>query len=183
VSYDHLADLPLVDLPPAFVAFHEQYYLSYCEYATLLLGNKDEAIEVVDDLFTHLAINWARLMGTESPMAKAWAMLKIVVTAHLDAYERQRAVAETALFRKALDRARDEFEIMESTIGLYTAIAGLSGRLFDVVVLRYVLGYPNQRIAAIMAIEETTVRTHLYQARRKLARDLGIDRHHQIDPS
>ncbi|WP_259454418.1 sigma-70 family RNA polymerase sigma factor [Streptomyces ginkgonis] len=188
MTSDHIADLPLVDLPAAFVAFHEQHYPGYCEYAKLHLGNETEAMDLVDDLFTHLAENWASLMATAAPAAEVWALLKIIVIAQLDARGSRSAMPETAAFRKVarevLDRTRGEFELMESSIGLYTAIAALPDRHFDVVVLRYVLGYPTPRAATIMGIEETTVRTYVHQARRKLARDIGLDdRHHLTDPA
>ena len=68
---------------------------------------------------------------------------------------------------------------MESALGLYTAIAGLPERQYDVIVLHYVLGYPSRRIAHIMGIKADTVRSHRRLARQRMAIKLGLS----IDPA
>nr|WP_245240931.1 sigma-70 family RNA polymerase sigma factor [Streptomyces spiramenti] len=167
----------MVPLPPAFQAFHELHYPAYLSYVELQLGDLDEARRVVEDVFVYLAVNWRALMRTEVPAAEAWAVVKTVVVSHLDEGGRQPAMPETAVFRRVaaevLRQTRGQFAVMESVIGLYPAIARLPERLFDVVVLRFVLGYPTGRVAAIMGLEEGTVRSHIHHARGKLSRDLG----------
>jgi len=69
---------------------------------------------------------------------------------------------------------RPAFEVMESVMGLYTAIAGLPERQYDVVVLYYVLGYTSPHIAKIMGIKPDTVRSHRRLARQRIAIKLGL---------
>ena len=77
--------------------------------------------------------------------------------------------------RATLEALRRQFEVMESALGLYTAIAALPERQYDVVVLHYVLGYPSQQVANIMGIRPDTVRAHRRSARERIASKLGLD--------
>jgi RNA polymerase sigma-70 factor (ECF subfamily) len=70
---------------------------------------------------------------------------------------------------------RSHLAALESPLGLYTAIAALPERQFDVILLQYVLGYPSQQIAHIMGINAGTVRTHRRLARKRIATKLRID--------
>jgi DNA-directed RNA polymerase specialized sigma24 family protein len=74
-----------------------------------------------------------------------------------------------------VEGARDEFAAMESTLGLYPAIARLPARQFDVVVLHYVLDYSTARTAQTLGVTEATVRSHRAAARQRIALDLGLD--------
>ncbi|MDT0347141.1 sigma-70 family RNA polymerase sigma factor [Streptomyces litchfieldiae] len=162
-------------LPTAFWAFHEQYYRTYKGYAELMLGDPHAASRLVHRVMMDLAVNWNRLMQEESPGATAWAILKISVAQELDARDSEPALTEIAAFRRALlDPYREKFAALESGLGLYAAIARLPERQYDVIVLQYVLQLPPHRVASIMGVRLTTVRSHRRMARAKLARDLGL---------
>jgi RNA polymerase sigma-70 factor (ECF subfamily) len=70
--------------------------------------------------------------------------------------------------------SKEQFGVMEESLGLYTAIRGLSERQHDVIILRYVLGYSDQRVAFLLGIDPKTVRSHVRFAKQRLARELGI---------
>ncbi len=174
---DHLAEAQCT-LPPAFEAFHDLYIKSYLQYAHAMLGDKDAAIAVVRRCFSHLALNWARVTSAESPEAYAFALLKQRVDTHLQFLGLTSQAVETLAFqrtaRAVLETMRCQFEVMETSLGLYTAIASLPERQYDVVVLLYVLGYPVPRVASIMGIHRDTVRSHRRLARRRIARELNL---------
>lgn len=75
---------------------------------------------------------------------------------------------------KALATARDKLQKMESASGLYEAIAELPDRQFEVIVLRYVLGYPTAKVAWYIGIDERTVGHHLRRAKERLRIKLGL---------
>lgn len=60
-------------------------------------------------------------------------------------------------------------------MGLYAAISRLPERQCDVIVLRHVIGYSDAQIAALLGVDEVTVRSHASRGKRKLAAALGID--------
>ena len=174
---DHLAEIQHT-LPPAFEAFHDLYIKAYLRYAHVMLGDKDAAIAVVRRCFSHLALNWEQVMLSESPEEYAFALLKQRVDTHLRFLGLNAQMVETAAFQRTagamLKSMRRQFEVMESSLGLYTAIAALPERQYDVIVLLYVLGYPVTKTARIMGIRRETVRSHRSLARRRIARTLGI---------
>jgi RNA polymerase sigma-70 factor (ECF subfamily) len=165
--------------PAAFWAFHQQYYLTYRSYAELQLGAPPEAEELVDKVFVRLAVQWHALLQEESPAAVAWSLLKTSVAERLILTERQPAMPQTATFhrvtRTLLESYRAKFAMLESSLGLYTAISRLPCRQFDVIVLQYVLGHPTRHTASIMGVTEATVRSHRRLARTALARELDLD--------
>ncbi|ARZ66683.1 hypothetical protein SMD11_1018 [Streptomyces albireticuli] len=82
---------------------------------------------------------------------------------------------ETAAFTAVRDATRTRLQALESRLGLYAAITRLPERQYDVIVLRYILGYPATRVAEIMGISPATVRSHARGARRRLAHDLHLE--------
>ncbi|WP_037866858.1 RNA polymerase sigma factor [Streptomyces sp. NRRL S-1868] len=171
----------------AFRAFHRYYRRAYLRYAELQLGDRQVAERVVHLVFVSLLKGWNRLMEEANPARSAWAHLREAVDEVLIHEDRPSALPETAAFarvrRAVLEGTRDEFAVMESSVGLYPAIARLPARQLDTVVLYYVQGYSTAQTAQIMGVDEATVRSHRQHARQRLALDLkielgaGTDRH------
>ncbi|WP_241672231.1 sigma-70 family RNA polymerase sigma factor [Streptomyces sp. IB2014 016-6] len=172
-------------LPPALEAFHDLYVKAYLNYAHSMLGDKDAAFAVVHRCFSHLALNWPKVMRSESPEAYAWALLKVRVDTHLRLSGQESQMVETVAFqrtaRAVLEGVRCQFEVMETSLGLYTAIASLPERQYDVIVLLYVLGYPSDRVASIMGVKRDTVRSHRRLAKRRIAKRLSLPLHADAD--
>jgi DNA-directed RNA polymerase specialized sigma24 family protein len=166
-------------IPVAFWAFHRQFGRAYRHYAQLQLGDARMAGRVVHLVFLSLLKGWTRLMEEANPAASAWAHLKEAVAEVLLVEGRESALPETAAFcrvrRAVLEDSRDEFAAMESSVGLYPAIARLPGQQFDVVVLRYVLDFTTAETARVLGVTDATVRSHRMHARQRLAQDLGIE--------
>lgn len=175
---EHLAEVHY-PLPYALEAFHDLYVKAYLNYAYLMIGDREAALAIVRRCFSHLALNWNQALQSDGgTQAYAWALLKSRVDSHLRMVGRPTQLVETAAFqrtaRAVLESVRSQFEVMETSLGLYTAIAELPERQFDAVVLLYVLGYPSDRVADIMGITRDTVRSHRHLARRRIARKLGL---------
>ncbi|MGW6309090.1 RNA polymerase sigma factor [Streptomyces niveus] len=181
---EHIAEVEYT-LPPALEAFHDLYVKAYLNYAHSMLGDKDAALAVVHRCFSHLALNWPKVMRSESPEAYAWALLKVRVDTHLRLSGNESQMVETAAFqrtaRAVLEGVRCQFEVMETSLGLYTAIASLPERQYDVIVLLYVLGYPSDQVASIMGVKRDTVRSHRRLAKRRIAKRLGLPIHTDAD--
>ncbi|WP_227025419.1 RNA polymerase sigma factor [Streptomyces tsukubensis] len=165
-------------LSPVLEAFHDMYVKAYLSYAHAMLGDKEAAVAVVRRCFSHLVLNWDRVVREESPEAYAWALLKVRVDTHLKLAGLDPQLVETAAFRRTasavLESVRCQFAVMETALGLYTAIASLPERQYDTIVLLYVLGYPSEKVARIMGVERDTVRSHRRLAKRRIAKKLGL---------
>lgn len=181
---DHFTGMSY-EMPPDLEGFFALYARPHLRYAHSMLGDKQAAKAVVRRCFSHLALNWRNVLKEESPEAYAWKLLKLRVETHLrlSGEPAQSQMVQSAAFqhtaRATLEAVRCKFAVMESALGLYTAIAGLPERQYDVIVLHYVLGYPSQRVAHIMGIAPDTVRSHRRLARQRIAIKLGLS----IDPA
>ncbi|GGY50952.1 RNA polymerase sigma factor [Streptomyces djakartensis] len=173
-------------MPPALEAFVDLYAKPHLRYAHTMLGDQQAARAVVQRCYSHLALNWAVVLKAESPEAYAWRLLKQRVELHLRITGSTHGPSDTAppdvrtaamqrAARATLEALRKQLEAMESPLGLYTAIATLPERQYDVIVLHYVLGYSTQRVANIMGIKPDTVRGHRRSARERIASKLGLD--------
>ncbi|MFJ9590718.1 RNA polymerase sigma factor [Streptomyces acidicola] len=172
-------------MPPDLEAFVDLYARAHLRYAHTMLGDKPAAKAVVQRCYSHLALNWAAVLKEESPEAYAWRLLKQRVELHLritgtpgrsaSASPVVRTTAMQRAARATLEALRRQLEVMESPLGLYTAIAALPERQYDVIVLHYVLGYSSQQVANIMGIKPDTVRGHRRSARERIASKLGLD--------
>ncbi len=162
-------------LPVDFTAFHSQQHRAYLRYAHLQLGNPKDAEEVVDDVFTFLLKVWRQALKEASLHGFAWAVLREHVARRLAALGRQVAMVETAWFAALRRSSRERLELLESKLGLYAAIAGLSERQYDVVLLAFLLGNDSDTVARMMGITPATVRSHIRGARRTLSRKLGVE--------
>ncbi|RKN69916.1 sigma-70 family RNA polymerase sigma factor [Streptomyces klenkii] len=165
-------------LPADFVAFFSLLHRPYLRYAHLQLDSEPDAEWVVEEVFSQLALAWGEVRRHPNPAAYALAALKEKITKLLAARRRgATALVETAAFAAVREASRARLEVLdvlESRLGVYGAINRLPDRQYDVVLLRYVLGYPAHRVAAIMGITPATVRSHVRGARRRLAHDLEI---------
>ncbi|MFB7462450.1 RNA polymerase sigma factor [Streptomyces sp. NPDC056224] len=162
-------------LPVDFTAFHSQHHRAYLRYAHLQLGGRKDAEDVVDDVFTFLLKVWPHALKEASLHAFAWAALREHVERRMAALNRPVAMVETAWFAALRRSSRERLELLESTLGLYTAIADLPERHYDVVLLAFLLGNEYDTVARMMGIAPATVRSHIRGARRTLSRKLGVD--------
>ncbi|MEU1792126.1 sigma-70 family RNA polymerase sigma factor [Streptomyces sparsogenes] len=168
-------DLAAVVLPVDFRAFVSQHHRAYLRYAHVQLGGREEAVLAVEDVFVQLAQDWSFALRQPSVEAYALAALKENIAQRLEDRQRGTALVETAAFAAVRGTTRERLQALESSLGLYAAISRLPERQYDVVVLRFVLGYPMATVAHVMGVSRSTVRSHIRGARRRLARDLRID--------
>ncbi|MFI9030043.1 RNA polymerase sigma factor [Streptomyces sp. NPDC053560] len=160
-------------LPLDFTAFFMQHHRAYLRYACLQLDDEREAETVVEDVFAELASDWSEVLRQPNVPAYAMAALKEAIAQRMPQHKRQPFVASAA-FAAARKAGRAQLNILESQLGLYAAIARLPERQYDVIVLRFVLGYDPKQVAHIMGVTYATVRSHISGARRRLARELRI---------
>ncbi|MEV6108669.1 sigma-70 family RNA polymerase sigma factor [Streptomyces sp. NPDC051940] len=164
-------------LPPDFAAFYHLHVRAYLRYADLQLGSAEEAEKAVEDFFCAMSARWPQVLTEPSVPGWAWAAFKQDVARRVAARGRGPALVETAAFAALRDYSRATMETLDSSLGLYEAVAALPERLYDVVVLCCVLGLKQQRVAELMGISYPTVRSHLRTARRRIARDINYTRY------
>ncbi|MFE9445902.1 RNA polymerase sigma factor [Streptomyces sp. NPDC006602] len=149
-------------LPTTFVAFYSRQHKAYLRYAHVQLDSREGAEQVVEDVFVQLART--HVLQQPNVDAYAWAALKEEVVRRLEIQGRTLALVETAAFAAVRHASRSRFTVLESKLGLYTAIARLPERQYDVILLCFVLGHPMRRVAELMGISYGTVRPRFLSA-------------------
>jgi RNA polymerase sigma factor (sigma-70 family) len=170
-------------LTAVFDAFHETSHRPWLRYTHLQVGSREAAEHVVHDTYVHLASVWEHALRQESVDGYGWALLKEHIAAWLTRNMRPRALVQTAAFDQdssaLLLTDRGRLTRLEASLGLYRAIAELPERQYDVIVLRHVLGLPDERVARHLGVSESTVRFLARHARDKLAKTLDLGIHHE----
>ncbi|MGW5353389.1 RNA polymerase sigma factor [Streptomyces sp. NPDC004031] len=161
----------------AFYLVHQEIFHSYAE---VNLGFPGQAREAVHEAFREILSGWNALLQEGEIEQQAWGILRRTVARYLEAGNRptallvngpiERAKAASAILRSA----RERLALMDGSRGLYVAIADLPPRQFDVVVLRFVVGYPASRIAWLLGIDERTVDYHIRKGKERLRVQLGL---------
>ncbi|HEY3873810.1 MAG TPA: sigma-70 family RNA polymerase sigma factor [Actinocrinis sp.] len=158
----------------SFQVFVENHQVSWIKFVHLSTGSNAAAEEIVDEVAVQLAENWPHALAQDSVERYA---LDLVKTA-MERWRAQRAEPDAfvanAAFLRALRGGQQRFALLEESIGLFSAMAELPERQFMAVALRYVLGYTDRRVALLLGVNVGTVRSHIYQARKKLARQLNL---------
>lgn len=160
----------------AFLATHARKWLTY---AYLHTGSEAAAREVTLSAYEQLGRLWSHALRQASVEAYAWSVLKERVVEWLYDHKQPTALTETAAFavvaHALLRECQQQFAMLESQLGLYSAIARLPERQCDVIVLRHVIGYSDAQIGSLLGVDEVTVRSYASRGKRKLAAALGID--------
>ncbi|MEW1548306.1 RNA polymerase sigma factor [Streptomyces tsukubensis] len=161
-------------VPLDFQAFYQTYHRDYLLYALLQVGSEKTALDLVEVVFAQLLEDWPEVLREPNVQRYAFSVLRHAIGVHHALTGSPGALVETAAFERVRVAVRRQLEVMESSLGLYSAIARLPRRQMDVIVFRFVLGYGVRSTAEIMGISMGTVRSHLHSARRQLAVEVGV---------
>jgi RNA polymerase sigma-70 factor (ECF subfamily) len=145
------------------VALHQQRVL---RTAYRLLGRVEDAQDAAQEVFLRLLKNLHRIDGD----AQAW-LYRVTVNVCNDRYRRRPFVME--LERDFVDSAPSPHHVLEMEERKRLLMAGLQTlpeRERAAVVLRDIEGLATREVAAILNVEEVTVRSQISMARVKLAK-------------
>ncbi|MFD0385412.1 sigma-70 family RNA polymerase sigma factor [Streptomyces stramineus] len=166
----------MTTLPADYRAFHELYRGHYVHWAEVVLGNRHDAEEAVDQAFEQLFMSWNRILTLEAPNAYAWAVVRNRTFDCARARDKRPTVIDTAAFETtALRHAVDPIGELEHSLAVYQAIRALPERQHDVIVLLYCLGHTVAQVADIMGTTSGGVRSTARFARHRLRQALGYD--------
>lgn len=159
----------------AYWAFHQQRRTDYMRYAYLQLGSDADAEEAVDLTFDQVMDRWPRMLQMENLEGYAWTILKRRIIDMHRKRRRRPELMETAAFEAALaDHVDDPYDTLTDAIALYAAVASLSERQRDAILLHYGMGFTAAEAAVVMGNEKATVRSQLRTGRQRLANLLRL---------
>jgi DNA-directed RNA polymerase specialized sigma24 family protein len=158
-----------------FDAFCETHERAWAGFARARRLTKQEAERAVTLMREHLWETWDMALGEPIPASYAWSLLKeamAVVTAERVAISvfQPRVIERTwsEAVRAAADKMAFGMVTWGQQLGVYEAVLSLPERQRDVVILKYCLDLPDERIAEYLNSTQGTVRTIVRQARARL---------------
>ncbi|UQX03891.1 sigma-70 family RNA polymerase sigma factor [Streptomyces sp. RerS4] len=173
----------------SYWAFHANRRPAYMRFAYLQLGSDEAAEDAVDATFDSIMNEWLRMLHMDRLDAYAWTVLKqrivdwqqrrdprcgrpepMDISAFEAALKEVHADRSGACDESGPSEPSDQYEILTDAIRFYSAVARLAERQRDTVMLRYGLQCTPGEAAAVMGVDEATVRSQLGQAHRRLAR-------------
>jgi RNA polymerase sigma-70 factor (ECF subfamily) len=139
--------------------------------AFALTGDRGVAEDIVQDAFLEAFRRWDRIAGYDQP--GAWVR-RVVANMSVSAFRRRRG--ELRMLAKVLARQeRVVADLSPSTLAFWQAVRSLPKRQAQVAALFYLEDRPIAEIAQILEMAEGTVKKHLHDARKALARELELD--------
>ncbi len=150
----------------------------FMKYAYLVTGSEADAKAITKDFSIELGRNWDHTLRQAAYDAYAWRLLKEHVVRWLEEHGKEPLVAETAIRKRVLlvqlGYLKQWLATWESDLGLYQAVAKLSERRCDVMILRFVLNQEIEDIAGFLGIDTGTVYSTINQARDALMRNPAV---------
>jgi RNA polymerase sigma-70 factor (sigma-E family) len=148
--------------------------------AYLLCGSQDAAEDLVQEALERACRRWRRIAGNEAPEAY---VRRIVVNLANDRWRRGGRLRESeqALAAEQLD-PRDEYGRLDLRDQLTAMLATLPIRMRTIIVLRYFHDMDDARIADVLGITTSSVRSQLSRGLAKLRAAAGAAEAREADP-
>lgn len=131
-------------------SFAALYKIAY-RVSYRILGNRSEAEDVAQDTLAKAYARWWRLRGD----AERWVS-RVSANSSIDIWRKRQRVE---LSNEEISLAQKGEPILER-MALADALSRLSRRQREVVVLRYLAGYPEADVAEILQCSVGSVKTH-----------------------
>jgi RNA polymerase sigma factor (sigma-70 family) len=158
----------------AFNAFVQSSMPLWVRFADLHVGDREAGKLIACEVAFQLHEAWEHVLAHGNPHQHAMNLLRGEIVSWCAEHGITDAMAAHASFRRAMHAIRDQFAILEESIGIFTAISQLPERQYLAFVLRYVLGCETSQIAQVMNVSKATVNTNVHHARKRLAAQLAM---------
>jgi RNA polymerase sigma-70 factor (sigma-E family) len=157
------------DAEAAVRALYQAHALGLIRLAYVMLGDRPEAEDVVQDAFCGLYRHWEHLAGPD----RALAYVRSSVLNGCRSTLRRRAVRRALVtFQRPAVSAESSVLSNEERHEVMESIRRLPARQREVVVLRFYLDLADDEIAQVMGVRPSTVRSAAARALEALGRAL-----------
>jgi RNA polymerase sigma-70 factor (ECF subfamily) len=158
-----------VEAPPeAFEVFYVREYAAVVGLAYALSGSRWGAEDLAQEAFLAAHRDWERIGSYEQPAA--WVR-RVVANLSVSAFRRRAAEAK-ALARVAFGRAEPVPDLAAADPEFWAAVRALPRRQAQVMALFYLEDRSVVEVAETLDMTPGTVKRHLYDGRKALARRL-----------
>jgi RNA polymerase sigma factor (sigma-70 family) len=152
--------------PPAFEDFFDAERARLLRALYLLTGNAQEAEEVLQDAFIAVWERWDRVGSMDDPVGYLY---RTALNRHRSSVRRATRAARRAV---GVAEGGDGFAEADERDALARALATLSPRRREAIVLTELLGHASAEAGRVMGVADATVRRLSQDAREHLRREL-----------
>lgn len=143
----------------SFDDFFRQQYGPMVQTATLLLGSRADAEDVVQEAFARVEARWSRL---ESP---GGYLHRCVVNRAIDLLRRRRLERRFGLLRHQTTQDLGADELLD-------VVTSLAPKPRAAIVLRYYVGLKQDEIAEVLGVRPGTVKSMLHRALARMREEI-----------
>jgi len=163
-----IAQDSVVDVDRSFDDFFGQEYERLLRAMYLVVGEREDAEDIVQEAFVRVLERWPAVQQMESPTGYLY---RTAMNTFRSRYRR----ATMALRRIAMltPRPRNLYEDVEVSADVRKALSALTPRQRAAIVLTELLGYGAEDASQLLDIQPSTVRALTTQARSRLRAALG----------
>jgi RNA polymerase sigma-70 factor (ECF subfamily) len=154
-----------------FEEFYDRHFRAVVGLAYALSGSRGGAEDLAQEAFFAAHKHWARVGSYDDP--GAWVR-RVVANLSVSAI-RRRAVEAKAFAKMAVGAVDRLPELSADDAEFWTAVRSLPRRQAQVVALHYLEDRPIAEVASVLGMAPGTVKKHLYDGRRTLARRLQLE--------
>ena len=157
-------------------AVFRTYHDDLVRLAVLFVGDQPTAEDVVQDVYVKMHARWSKLPGPDEVLPYVRAA---VLNGSRSVLRRRSLAHRVGVLQRVsaivppLPSAESEAILSEDRRRVLAALAGLSRRRREVLVLRYYLGLSEAEIAAVLGVSAGTVKSTAARGLAALARELG----------
>ncbi|HEV2638154.1 MAG TPA: sigma-70 family RNA polymerase sigma factor [Actinocrinis sp.] len=159
----------------AFDAFVQSNFPLWIRYAHVQVGDRESAELIAGEIAIKLHEAWEQILNQRNVSSHTMDLLRGEIVRWRTEHAITDQTIANAAFERAVQAEPGGFAALSESLGAFGAIADLPERQHQAVVLRYVLGCDVVQAARLMGLSPKTVTSHTAQARRTLARELGIE--------
>jgi len=160
---------PAVEEPSQrFEDFYVKEYTAVVGLAYALSGSRSGAEDLAQEAFLAAYSNWDRIAGYEQP--GAWVR-RVVANRSVSSFRRRAAEAK-ALARAAFGERVEIPDLGASDPDFWSNVRALPRRQAQVIALFYLEDRPIADVAEVLEMSPGSVKRHLHDGRRSLARRL-----------
>ncbi|MDR2774724.1 MAG: RNA polymerase sigma-70 factor [Tannerella sp.] len=150
-----------------------RYYSRLCQYVYTLLENREDAEDVVQELFLNLWNSRKRIEIVENVSGYLFKTAKNIALNHIRSAKNYRLMLEgrdkTEPYYEENQLETDEFRI-----ALYDCIERLPERSREVLILHRIKGFKQKEIAEKLSISVKTIKNQIWMSLQRLRKCLEI---------
>lgn len=161
-----------IDHPNLFEVILERYQSAFLRKARSIIGNKEEAVDIVQETFTKIYVHATSFRKQEGASFKSWAY-KILLNTSFTYYKRRKreydrvTYPDPEFFEALPDLTTQGFERDVLKDYIASILARMPAALARAMKLHFLEGRPQSEIAEMEGVSVGAIKTRIHRAKKE----------------